>query len=67
MPRYIAERNAEIDRARSTLQPTLVSYSLGRPAAPVALESSSLAPDRMLLLDTYQQIILLSGAGRALY
>ena len=43
-----------------------MSYSLGRPAAPVALESSSLAPDRMLLLDTYQQIILLSGAGRTL-
>ena len=43
------------------IQPSLRSYSLGQEAAPVMLDSSSVRPDTILLLDTFFHIVVFHG------
>lgn len=44
------------------IQPTLMSYSLSGPPEPVLLDVASVAPDRILLLDTFFYVIVFSGS-----
>jgi protein transport protein SEC23 len=37
------------------IQPTLMSYSFNAPSSPALLDVGSIAPDRILLLDTYER------------
>ena len=43
------------------IQPTLTAYSFQGPATPAPLDSSSIAPDRILLLDTFFHILIYHG------
>ncbi|XP_067000933.1 protein transport protein Sec23A [Anabrus simplex] len=43
------------------IQPILFSYSFHGPPEPVLLDSSSIQPDRILLLDTFFQLIIFHG------
>jgi protein transport protein SEC23 len=43
------------------IQPTLEAYSFNGPPEPVLLASTSIQPDRILLLDTFFRIIIWSG------
>lgn len=47
------------------IQPTLVSYSLGAPPTPALLDSVSLNPDVILLLDSYFHIVIYYGENVA--
>ena len=47
------------------IQPTLVSYSLGAPPTPALLDSMSLNPDVILLLDSYFHIVIYHGENVA--
>jgi len=40
------------------IQPTLLAYSFTGPPVPVLLDVTSIAPDRILLLDTFFQVIV---------
>ncbi|GAB4820058.1 hypothetical protein N2152v2_007104 [Parachlorella kessleri] len=44
------------------LQPTLYSYSFTGPPEPVLLDVSSIAPDRILLLDSYFYVVIFHGS-----
>lgn len=44
------------------IQPTLTSYSLEGPPQPVLLDSCSIRPDSILLLDAFFQIVIFHGA-----
>ncbi|CAM6090033.1 unnamed protein product [Calypogeia fissa] len=44
------------------IQPTLLSYSFDGPCAPVLLDVSSIAPDRILLFDSYFFIVVHYGS-----
>lgn len=44
------------------IQPTLTSYSLEGPPQPVLLDSCSIRPDAILLLDAFFHIVILHGA-----
>ncbi|XP_065829274.1 protein transport protein Sec23A-like [Oscarella lobularis] len=43
------------------IQPTLYSYSFNGPPEPVLLDSSSLQPDRILLMDSFFHILIFHG------
>ncbi|GBP17835.1 Protein transport protein Sec23A [Eumeta japonica] len=43
------------------IQPILYSYSFGGPPEPVLLDTSSIQPDRILLMDTFFQILIFHG------
>lgn len=43
------------------IQPTLDAYSTSGPPTPVLLSASSVAADRILLLDTFFQVVVFSG------
>merc|ERR1719165_11776 len=43
------------------IQPTLLAYSFSGPPVPVLLDVTSIAPDRILLLDTFFQVIVFHG------
>lgn len=43
------------------IQPILYSYSLAGPPEPVLLDTSSIQPDRILLMDTFFQILIFHG------
>jgi len=43
------------------IQPTLMSYSFSEPPTPVLLDSVSMKPDVILLLDTYFHILIWHG------
>ncbi|XP_052594546.1 protein transport protein Sec23A isoform X1 [Peromyscus californicus insignis] len=43
------------------IQPTLYAYSFNGPAEPVLLDSSSILVDRILLMDTFFQILIYHG------
>ncbi|XP_030069953.1 protein transport protein Sec23A [Microcaecilia unicolor] len=43
------------------IQPILYSYSFSGPPEPVLLDSSSILPDRILLMDTFFQILIYHG------
>ncbi|KAI8868514.1 protein transport protein SEC23 [Ramicandelaber brevisporus] len=44
------------------IQPTLTSFEIDKPAEPVLLDSVSIAPDRILLLDTFFHIVIWHGS-----
>lgn len=44
------------------IQPTLTSYQLEKEPEPVVLDSTSLQPDRILLLDTFFHLLIYHGA-----
>jgi len=43
------------------IQPTLLAYGFQGPPAPVLLDATSIQPDRILLLDTYFQVVIFHG------
>jgi protein transport protein SEC23 len=43
------------------IQPTLMSYAIDTPPQPVLLDSVSIKPDTMLLLDTFFHILIFHG------
>jgi len=43
------------------IQPALVSYELHQETRPVSLDTSSIQPDRILLMDTFFQIVIFHG------
>lgn len=43
------------------VQPILYSYSFDGPPEPVLLDTSSIQPDRILLMDTFFQILIFHG------
>merc|ERR1712012_1171812 len=43
------------------IQPILYSYSFNGPPEPVLLDSSSIQPDRILLMDTFFQVLIYHG------
>ncbi|VVD00990.1 protein transport protein Sec23A isoform X1 [Leptidea sinapis] len=43
------------------IQPILYSYSFGGPPEPVLLDTASIQPDRILLMDTFFQILIYHG------
>jgi len=43
------------------IQPTLLAYSFDGPPVPVLLDVTSISPDRILLLDTFFQVIVFHG------
>eukprot|EP00899_Mesostigma_viride_P007974 jgi/Mesvir1/17178/Mv07599-RA.1 len=44
------------------IQPTLLAYSFDGPPVPVLLDVSSMAPDRILLLDTFFSVVIHHGS-----
>lgn len=48
------------------IQPILYSYSFNGPPEPVLLDTSSIQPDRILLMDTFFQILIFHGEVNAL-
>nr|CAD7265552.1 unnamed protein product [Timema shepardi] len=46
------------------IQPILYSYSFNGPPEPVLLDTSSIQPDRILLMDTFFQILIFHGEVR---
>lgn len=44
------------------IQPTLTAYQVGKDPEPVVLDSTSLKPDRILLLDTFFHILIYHGS-----
>lgn len=49
------------------IQPILYSYSFNGPPEPVLLDTSSIQPDRILLMDTFFQILIFHGEVSTLY
>lgn len=43
------------------IQPSLVAYELHQETRPVSLDTSSIQPDRILLMDTFFQIVIFHG------
>ena len=43
------------------IQPALFAYSFNGPPEPVLLDSSSIQPDRILLMDTFFQVLIYHG------
>ncbi|KAJ1490827.1 protein transporter SEC23 [Baffinella frigidus] len=43
------------------IQPSLLAYSFNAPPGPVLLDVSSISPDRILLLDTYFNVVIFHG------
>eukprot|EP00002_Diphylleia_rotans_P012452 TRINITY_DN2436_c0_g1_i1.p1 TRINITY_DN2436_c0_g1~~TRINITY_DN2436_c0_g1_i1.p1 ORF type:complete len:759 (-),score=173.69 TRINITY_DN2436_c0_g1_i1:514-2790(-) len=43
------------------IQPTLLSYSFSGPPTPVLLDVQSVAPDRILVLDSFFQVVIFHG------
>ena len=43
------------------VQPILYSYGFSGPPEPVLLDTSSIQPDRILLMDTFFQILIFHG------
>lgn len=58
--RHILNRE-DVSNALIMIQPTLTSYSLSGPPEPVLLDSSSILPDRILLLDTFFHVVIFHG------
>ncbi|XP_077420812.1 protein transport protein Sec23A [Vanacampus margaritifer] len=51
----------ELTQALIMIQPVLYAYSFQGPPEPVLLDSSSILPDRILLMDTFFQILIYHG------
>lgn len=59
--RYLLSRE-KVNNCVTMIQPTLDRYSFNGPPEPALLSAGSLAPDIMLLLDTYFQVVVWSGS-----
>jgi protein transport protein SEC23 len=46
------------------IQPILYAYTFSGPPEPVLLDTSSIQPDRILLMDTFFQILIFHGEVR---
>uniref|UniRef100_A0A665ULS6 Protein transport protein SEC23 n=1 Tax=Echeneis naucrates TaxID=173247 RepID=A0A665ULS6_ECHNA len=51
----------DLTQALIMIQPVLYAYSFNGPPEPVLLDSSSILPDRILLMDTFFQILIYHG------
>ncbi|GAA5943858.1 hypothetical protein JCM3775_000217 [Rhodotorula graminis] len=51
----------DVNNSLVMIQPTLMSYALETPAEAVLLDSISIQPDRILLLDTFFHILIFHG------
>ena len=51
----------DVNNSLIMIQPTLMSYGLDTPPAPVLLDSVSIKPDTVLLLDTFFHILIFHG------
>ncbi|XP_017293162.1 protein transport protein Sec23A [Kryptolebias marmoratus] len=51
----------DLTQALIMIQPVLYAYSFNGPPEPVLLDSSSILPDRILLMDTFFQIVIYHG------
>ena len=49
------------------IQPALVSYELHQETKPVSLDTSSIQPDRILMMDTFFQIVIFHGDKIAIW
>jgi len=58
--RYMMNRE-NVTNSLIMIQPTLEAYSFNGPPVPVLLASTSIQPDRILLLDTYFRIVIFHG------
>jgi len=58
--RYMLNRE-NVSNSLVMIQPTLEAYSLQGPLSPVLLASTSVQPDKILLLDTFFRIIIFYG------
>uniref|UniRef100_A0A8C2ZTH8 Protein transport protein SEC23 n=1 Tax=Cyclopterus lumpus TaxID=8103 RepID=A0A8C2ZTH8_CYCLU len=57
----------DLTQALIMIQPVLYAYSFNGPPEPVLLDSSSILPDRILLMDTFFQILIYHGEVHAEY
>ncbi|KAI8069597.1 protein transporter SEC23 [Gongronella butleri] len=58
--RHVLNRE-NVDNALIMIQPTLTSYGFDSPPQPVLLDSVSIKPDAILLLDTFFHILIFHG------
>jgi len=58
--RYMLNRE-NVGNSLIMIQPTIDSYSLDGPPVPVLLASTSVSPDKMLLLDTFFRVVVFHG------
>uniref|UniRef100_A0A1B6D2P7 Protein transport protein SEC23 n=1 Tax=Clastoptera arizonana TaxID=38151 RepID=A0A1B6D2P7_9HEMI len=58
--RHILMRE-DLTQSLIMIQPILYSYSFNGPPEPVLLDTSSIQPDRILLMDTFFQILIFHG------
>lgn len=54
----------DLTQALIMVQPILYSYSFHGPPEPVLLDTSSIQTDRILLMDTFFQIVIYHGEVR---
>lgn len=50
-----------VAESASMIQPQLFSYSFNGPSEPVLLDTSSILPDRILLMDDYFHVLIYHG------
>ncbi|KAJ3019085.1 GTPase-activating protein S23 [Thoreauomyces humboldtii] len=62
--RHILNRE-DLNNSLIMIQPTLMSYSFNGPPEPVVLDSVSIKPDNILLLDTFFHILIWHGETMA--
>jgi protein transport protein SEC23 len=53
--------NETVYESTSMIQPTLFSYSFNGPPEPALLDTSSILPDRILLMDDYFHVLIYHG------
>lgn len=58
---------ADVGDSLVMIQPTLDSYTFDTPGVPVLLDSSSILPDHILLLDTFFHVLIFHGETVALW
>jgi hypothetical protein len=54
----------ELTQCLIMIQPILYAYTFNGPPEPVLLDTSSIQPDRILLMDTFFQILIFHGEAR---
>lgn len=57
----LALQRETVGEGVTMLQPLLYSYAMGAAPEPVLLDVSSIAPDRVLLLDAYFYVVVFHG------
>lgn len=62
--RHVLNRE-DVNNSLTMIQPTLTSYAMGAEAQPVLLDSISIKPDVILLLDTFFHVLIFHGQNIA--